>query len=145
MGELPSGMNEQDIIQIWSLLGYSVNVKLIREKSTQKALYCFVEFDSPQLAEQALQYNQSQVTFDENEFVLKLGWATNQAEYSLFVGDIPQMNDQQLMEIFKYYNCTNAKVVIDPQTQHTKGYGFVRFSSEADQQKALKEMNGVIV
>ena len=141
MGDLPAEMNEQQVIQLWSQMGYSINVKLIREKVTQKSLYCFLEFPTPQQAEQALQYN----TLKVNELTLKLGWASNQTEYSLFVGDIPQMDDQKLMELFKLYNCTSAKVVIDPQTQHTKGYGFVRFPTEADQQQALREMNGVLV
>jgi RNA recognition motif-containing protein len=145
MGELISAMNEENITQMWSQMGYTVTVKLVRDKTTQKSLYCFVEFPTPEAATGALQFNQCKAALNEMEVVLKLGWANNQVEYSLFVGDIPNMNDQQLSELFKLYNSSSAKVVIDPQTQHTKGYGFVRFKRQEDQQRALFEMNGLLV
>jgi nucleolar protein 4 len=46
----------------------------------------------------------------------------------------------------KYYqSVTGAKVIIDPGTKVSKGYGFVKFSDLDDSQRALKEMNGKYV
>lgn len=41
-----------------------------------------------------------------------------------------------------YPSCKSAKVVADPMTNVSRGYGFVRFSDELEQQRALQEMQG---
>jgi RNA recognition motif-containing protein len=43
----------------------------------------------------------------------------------------------------KYASCKSAKIMSDPISGMSRGYGFVRFSSEQDQQNALSEMQGV--
>ncbi|KAJ2545252.1 hypothetical protein EV175_005824, partial [Coemansia sp. RSA 1933] len=66
-------------------------------------------------------------------------------EYSLFVGDLAsEVTDVQLAHEFRcrYPSVRAAKVVTDPITMLPRGYGFVRFGDEADQQRALAEMQG---
>ncbi|KAJ2852298.1 hypothetical protein IWW36_000441 [Coemansia brasiliensis] len=70
------------------------------------------------------------------------------AEYSLFVGDLaPEVTDVQLVQEFRcrYASVRAAKVVMDSVTMLPRGYGFVRFSDEADRQRALVEMQGHII
>ena len=43
----------------------------------------------------------------------------------------------------RFASCKSAKIMTDNQTGQSRGYGFVRFSSEADQQRALVDMQGV--
>ena len=38
-----------------------------------------------------------------------------------------------------------TQVMLDPLTQRSRGYGFVRFGSEAERDRAIAEMNGVYV
>lgn len=67
-------------------------------------------------------------------------------EYSIFVGDLgPEVNEYVLVSLFqnKYASCKSAKIMSDPISGLSRGYGFVRFSDEADQQRALTEMQGV--
>lgn len=67
-------------------------------------------------------------------------------EYSIFVGDLgPEVNEFALMSLFqnKYPSCKSAKIMTDPITGLSRGYGFVRFTSEEEQQRALTEMQGV--
>ena len=67
-------------------------------------------------------------------------------EFSIFVGDLgPEVNEYVLMSLFqgKYSSCKSAKIMSDPISGMSRGYGFVRFASEEDQQKALHEMQGV--
>ncbi|KAJ1799941.1 hypothetical protein LPJ59_001471 [Coemansia sp. RSA 2399] len=69
-------------------------------------------------------------------------------EYSLFVGDLAsEVTDVQLVHEFRcrYPSVRAAKVVTDPITLLPRGYGFVRFSDEADQQRALVEMQGYMI
>ncbi|RUO95820.1 hypothetical protein BC936DRAFT_143164 [Jimgerdemannia flammicorona] len=40
-------------------------------------------------------------------------------------------------------SCKSAKIMTDPNTGMSRGYGFVRFSDESEQQRALNEMQGV--
>ncbi|VDN16232.1 unnamed protein product [Dibothriocephalus latus] len=61
-------------------------------------------------------------------------------EFSLFVGELTEdVDDLALFNAFKKYpSCRSAKVVMN--NGKSRGYGFVRFSSESDQDKALIEM-----
>lgn len=67
-------------------------------------------------------------------------------EYSIFVGDLgPEVNEYVLVSIFqqRFPSCKSAKIMSDPISGLSRGYGFVRFNDEADQQRALQEMQGV--
>lgn len=45
-----------------------------------------------------------------------------------------------------YYNSvTGTKIIIDPSTKISKGYGFVKFSDPKEYQKSIAEMNGKIL
>lgn len=82
-------------------------------------------------------------------------------EYSIFVGDLaPETSNSDLVAVFRnpvlglrndrapkfirpFYSCKSAKIMLDPVTGISRGYGFVRFTEEADQQRALIEMHGL--
>jgi RNA recognition motif-containing protein len=117
--------------------------------------YCFVDFQSPQAAGKALQYNGQMIPNSNRPF--KLNWASGGGladrsredrgpEYSIFVGDLgPDVNEHVLLGIFqnKYRSCKSAKIMTDPITGMSRGYGFVRFSDAAEQERSLTEMQGV--
>jgi len=64
----------------------------------------------------------------------------------VFVANLPfNIDDEGLKGIFTGYNIASAHVVTrkyGPVAGKSKGFGFVDFASEADQQKALTEING---
>ncbi|VDB99548.1 unnamed protein product [Peniophora sp. CBMAI 1063] len=82
-------------------------------------------------------------------------------EYSIFVGDLaPEASNSDLVAVFRnpvlglrndrepkfirpFLSCKSAKIMLDPVTGVSRGYGFVRFTDEADQQRALIEMHGL--
>ena len=67
-------------------------------------------------------------------------------EHSIFVGDLgPEVNEYVLVSLFqnRFPSCKSAKIMTDPISGMSRGYGFVRFSDEGDQQRALSEMQGV--
>ncbi len=35
-----------------------------------------------------------------------------------------------------------AKIIVDPVTRYSKGYGFIKFSNAEEAQRAIQEMNG---
>ncbi|KAG9645157.1 RNA-binding domain-containing protein, partial [Aureobasidium melanogenum] len=156
MGELEPWIDENFVRSVWFGMGYQVNVKMIRDKfSGSNAGYCFVDFESPDAATKALQLNGTLIPNSNRPF--KLNWASGGGladrsrddrgpEYSIFVGDLgPEVNEYVLVSIFqnRFPSCKSAKIMSDPISGLSRGYGFVRFSDEADQQRALTEMQGV--
>ncbi|KAG8624822.1 hypothetical protein KVT40_007889 [Elsinoe batatas] len=155
MGELEPWIDENFIRNLWFGMGYQVNVKMIRDKfSGSNAGYCFVDFESTDAAGKALALNGSVIPNSNRPF--KLNWASGGGladrrddrgpEYSIFVGDLgPEVNEYVLVNIFqnRFPSCKSAKIMTDPITGLSRGYGFVRFTDEADQQRALQEMQGV--
>jgi RNA recognition motif-containing protein len=68
------------------------------------------------------------------------------SEYSILVGDLgPEVNEYFLVSLFqsRFTSCKYAKMMTDPVTGNSHGYGFVRFSDESDQQRALVGIQGV--
>ncbi|KAJ7746416.1 hypothetical protein B0H14DRAFT_3514320 [Mycena olivaceomarginata] len=52
-------------------------------------------------------------------------------------------NDRAPKFIRPFASCKSAKIMLDPVTGVSRGYGFVRFMDESDQQRALIEMHGL--
>ena len=140
------------------------NVKIIRNKATGYSEgYGFAEFVDRATAERALRaLNGTPMPSAHQNF--RLNWATfgvgarsndgptragsnsGVVDHSIFVGDLaPEVSDFDLQETFsaRYPSVRNARVVTDPSTGRSKGFGFVRFSQEDERDKALTEMNGV--
>lgn len=153
MGDLESWMDENFLKSVWYNLGEQVNVKIIRDKITGQSGYCFVEFTSSAACHNALTtFNRTLIPGTNRYF--KLNWASGGAngkkeervpEYSIYVGDLaPEVNDALLTATFqsRYPSCKTAKVIIYPTTGISKGYGFVRFTDETEQQRAMVEMQG---
>ncbi|RMZ88842.1 hypothetical protein DV736_g3934, partial [Chaetothyriales sp. CBS 134916] len=155
MGELEPWIDENFVRNLWFQIGEQVSVKMIRDKfSGSNAGYCFVDFSSPQAASKALQLNGQAMPNSTRQF--KLNWASGggladrrddrSPEYSIFVGDLgPEVNEYVLVSLFqsRFPSCKSAKIMTDPISGMSRGYGFVRFSEEQDQQRALTEMQGV--
>jgi RNA recognition motif-containing protein len=64
---------------------------------------------------------------------------------TLFVANLPfSVDDAGLTEIFKEHNVAKAHVV-RKRNNRSKGFGFVEFSNDADQQKALSAIDKKVV
>uniref|UniRef100_A0A0D2ZU56 RRM domain-containing protein n=1 Tax=Brassica oleracea var. oleracea TaxID=109376 RepID=A0A0D2ZU56_BRAOL len=121
------------------------SVKVICNKLTcQSEGYGFVEFLTRAAAEEVLQ-NFNGSVMPNSEQLFRLNWASfstgekraveNGPELSIFVGDLsPDVTDTLLQELFveRYPSVKSAKVVIDSNTDRSKGYGFVRFGDESE-------------
>lgn len=69
----------------------------------------------------------------------------NKAEHHhIFVGDLsPEIETQTLREAFAAFGeISDCRVVRDPQTLKSKGYGFVSFIKKAEAESAIAAMNG---
>ncbi|MBP9761714.1 RNA-binding protein [Candidatus Saccharibacteria bacterium] len=61
----------------------------------------------------------------------------------LFVGSLPwAVDDQQLKDLFaEFGEVTYAKVIIDRDTNRSKGFGFVEFDDADAAKKAIDKLN----
>ena len=61
----------------------------------------------------------------------------------LFVGSLSwNVNDDQLKEFFSAAGTVvSANVIVDRETNRSKGFGFVEMSSEEEAQEAIKQLN----
>ncbi|CAO3691876.1 unnamed protein product [Rhizopus stolonifer] len=157
MGDLESWMDENFIRQTWQALGQDVVVRIIRNKQTGISCgYAFIEFLSNYAATKAL-YTVSGNKIPYTQSTFRLNWASGDGicekkdnrtpEFSIFVGDLNSNVDKQyLLTLFRtrYSSCHSVKIMINSSTGISRGYGFVRFSNQQEQQQAVKEMNGAL-
>uniref|UniRef100_A0A1A9VQM8 RRM domain-containing protein n=1 Tax=Glossina austeni TaxID=7395 RepID=A0A1A9VQM8_GLOAU len=65
-------------------------------------------------------------------------------QFHIFVGDLSsEIETQQLREAFAPFGeVSDCRVVRDPQTLKSKGYGFVSFIKKSEAESAITAMNG---
>uniref|UniRef100_A0A7N0UGI7 RRM domain-containing protein n=2 Tax=Kalanchoe fedtschenkoi TaxID=63787 RepID=A0A7N0UGI7_KALFE len=155
IGDLQYWVDESYLQSCFAHTNELLSIKIIRNKITgQPEGYGFVEFVSHAAAERVLQtYNGALMPGTEQTF--RLNWASFGAgekrhdagpDHSIFVGDLaPDVTDYLLQETFRlqYPSVRGAKVVTDPNTGRSKGYGFVKFADENERNRAMSEMNGI--
>ncbi|XP_065331811.1 nucleolysin TIAR-like isoform X1 [Cloeon dipterum] len=148
VGNLDGSVSEDLICALFSQIGSVKGCKIIREPGNDP--YAFVEFADHNAAAAALAAMNKR-NFLEKE--MKVNWATspgNQPKqdtskhYHIFVGDLsPEIETQTLREAFAPFGeISDCRVVRDPQTLKSKGYGFVSFVKKAEAESAITAMNG---
>lgn len=62
----------------------------------------------------------------------------------LFVGSLPwAVDDAQLQQLFADFGqVLSAKVIVDRDTNRSKGYGFVEFENDDEAKAAIEKLNG---
>lgn len=65
------------------------------------------------------------------------------ARYKLFVSNLSwNVDSQALLDLFKDHRAKKGYVIMDKIRDRSRGYGFVEFETEADQQAALQAVQG---
>lgn len=116
--------------------------------------YGFIEFDNHEEANAALKSLNGKPMPSAPNKVFKLNWASyqnksnnnpNATEFSIYVCELDtSVNEDVLKSHFQqfYQSVISAKIIVDPSTKISKGYGFVKFSDNSEAQRAISEMNG---
>jgi len=98
---------------------------------------------------QAVPQNQFSFGMGVDPYMMSGAYAQAQGQQpsddaGLFVFHLPPTTDeQQLATLFSGYGTVlNAKVIRDPMTQQSKGYGFVNMGSTMEAQNAISALNG---
>jgi RNA recognition motif-containing protein len=118
--------------------------------------YGFLEFENRAQAKEALESLNGKPMPNSSK-VFKLNWASynnnknavqNPNEFSIYVCELDaSVTSDILRDFFKetYKSVIDAKIIIDPSTKISKGYGFVKFSDKSESEKAISEMNGKLI
>jgi hypothetical protein len=150
-----------------------VSVKLMRDKLSGFPVgYGFLEFGDEGACERVLNlYNGKQIPGTAHTYRLNWGQGHRRAEgaggagaaaggggqtgqsfggqdFSVFVGDLSSEVDEQMLSAtfgVRFSTITKSKVIKDPVTGMSKGFGFVHFASKEEADSALTTMNGVFI
>ena len=118
--------------------------------------YGFLEFENKSQAKEALESLNGKPLPHSNK-IFKLNWASyntnknnpqNPNEFSIYVCELDTSVTNEILRDFfkeKYKSVIDAKIIIDPSTKISKGYGFVKFSDKSEGEKAMNEMNGKFI
>ncbi|KAM0751533.1 hypothetical protein T439DRAFT_212388 [Meredithblackwellia eburnea MCA 4105] len=151
LGDLEPWMDEAYVRECCARMGWDgvTGVKIIRGSSPTSG-YCFLTFPSVNHAAQVLaRFNASPPTLmPRSSRTFKLNWSTGlpgaqprwDGEFSVFVGDLGRdVGEAELMALFTplFPSTKSAKIMYDPSTSLSRGYGFIRFADEGDMQRAL--------
>ena len=157
IGDLDKWMDESFIKD--KLSYYKIpfkDVRIIRDKSSNISLgYGFIEFLSKSQAEEVINLYNNKALLDKDK-TFKLNWAvdseskkiangTQLSLYNIYISGFPEETTESELESFfkKYYKYINSvKIITEPSTGISKGYGFVKFTNEKEMKDALKNMNG---
>ncbi|KAJ3013243.1 UNVERIFIED_CONTAM: hypothetical protein HDU68_000810, partial [Siphonaria sp. JEL0065] len=123
-----------------------VSVKIIAQPSGIN--YGFVEFRDTHLAEQAIQsLNGKRILNNDIRVNHAFKGTSAKDELSshshIFVGDLgAEINDELLAKAFSAFgNLSDARVMWDPTSGKSRGYGFVAFKDRVDAERAINAMN----
>ena len=60
---------------------------------------------------------------------------TLQGDFQVYIGNLdPNVNNHMLLSVFqkKFPSVYDAKIIFDPVTKNSKGFGFLRFSGQQE-------------
>jgi len=143
-------MPEMLLYEIFSTIAPVANWKVIKDKNTGKSMgYGFVDYYDHEAAKTALESLNGRKILD-NE--MKVNWAHiangNREEaaafYTLFVGDLSgDVTDKKLQKAFSPFGeVKDARVMMDPNTGRSRGFGFISYRTKQEAESALAQMNG---
>jgi len=148
VGNLDNTVTEELILALFNQIGPVKGCKIIREPGNDP--YCFVEFQHHQAASAALTAMNKRLCLGKE---MKVNWATSPGgapkqdtsqHHHIFVGDLsPEIDTETLRNAFAPFGeISDCRVVRDPTTNKSKGYGFCSFVRKVDAQTAIEQMNG---
>jgi len=148
VGNLDHQVTDELIMALFNQIGPVKGCKIIREPGNDP--YCFVEFQHHHAASAALTAMNKRLCLGKE---MKVNWATSPGgapkqdtsqHHHIFVGDLsPEIDTETLRNAFAPFGeISDCRVVRDPTTNKSKGYGFVSFVQKAEAQTSIEQMNG---
>ncbi|KAH8407110.1 hypothetical protein KR222_006564 [Zaprionus bogoriensis] len=112
-----------------------------QQQAAVAAAVCAAQQQAVAVQQQQQQY---QIHSQQQSPQQVLSVSPKQEQFHIFVGDLSsEIETQQLREAFTPFGeISDCRVVRDPQTLKSKGYGFVSFIKKSEAESAITAMNG---
>ena len=150
VGNLPFSITENMILDLFQRYGVIRKCKLLHDANSRGDPYCFIDFVERRDAQKAIIAMNNRVM---EEKTIRVNWATSATggkkvdtsqHFHIFVGDLSQdlMEEDIRIAFRKFGNISNIKVVCDPATGKSRGFGFISYFDKDDAENAIKHMHG---
>ncbi|EXC17307.1 Polyadenylate-binding protein 2 [Morus notabilis] len=150
VGDLDQNVTDSQLYDLFNQLGQVVSVRVCRDLTTRRSLgYGYVNYSNPQDAARALDMlnftplngKPIRIMYSHRDPSIRKSGAGN-----IFIKNLDKGIDHKaLHDTFSAFgNILSCKVATD-QSGQSKGYGFVQFDTEEAAQKAIKELNGMLL
>eukprot|EP01057_Protomagalhaensia_wolfi_P000321 Protomagalhaensia_wolfi_Nauph_80__320@NODE_1179_length_1675_cov_190_026895_g903_i0_p1_GENE_NODE_1179_length_1675_cov_190_026895_g903_i0NODE_1179_length_1675_cov_190_026895_g903_i0_p1_ORF_typecomplete_len248_score46_57RRM_1/PF00076_22/8_2e17RRM_1/PF00076_22/4e21RRM_5/PF13893_6/3_1e07RRM_5/PF13893_6/8_1e09RRM_7/PF16367_5/0_011RRM_7/PF16367_5/0_00055Nup35_RRM_2/PF14605_6/0_33Nup35_RRM_2/PF14605_6/0_21RRM_8/PF11835_8/0_069RRM_8/PF11835_8/51RL/PF17797_1/17RL/PF17797_1/0_2Limkainb1/PF11608_8/1_9Limkai len=147
VGNLDARVDEDLLWELFTQVGVVKNVHIPRDKITGLHQgYGFVEFQLELDAEYAMKVMSQVKLYQKLLRINKAAQDKRQFEVgaNLFVGNLdPEVDEKKLYDTFSSFgNILSTKIMRDPETGQSRGFGFVSYDSFDASDVALYSMNG---
>jgi len=148
VGDIDQQVDEALLWELMLQAGPVVNVHIPKDKLTgTHSGYGFVEFHSEEDADYALKVMNMIKLYGKPIRVNKASQDKKTLDIgaNLFIGNLdPDVDEKLLYDTFSAFGVIIAtpKIMRDPETQQSKGFGFVAFESFESSDAAINAMNG---
>ncbi|KAE8668116.1 Polyadenylate-binding protein 2 [Hibiscus syriacus] len=150
VGDLDPSVTETQLYEYFNQVGQLLTVRLCTDLPTRRSLgYGYVNYGNPQDAARALELlnftplngKPIRIMYSNRDPSIRKSGAGN-----IFIKNLDKGIDQKaLHDTFSAFgNILSCKLAMDPSGQ-SKGYGFVQFDNEESAQKAIDQLNGMLL
>jgi polyadenylate-binding protein len=147
VGDLRKDVREEHLFEIFSVVGPIDSIRLFRDRVSRVSLgYAYVNFASAQDAERALETLNYHVI---NGKPLRIMWKQRDPSLSkpgagnIFIKNIDaSVTPRDLLDTFSQFGNILACKVATTEEGESKGFGFVKYQSLEEAEKAVKYANG---
>jgi len=149
VGDLGLEVTEATLFELFNAIGPVASIRVCRDATTRRSLgYAYVNFHSVQDADRALDTmnftnirgRPCRIMWCQRDPALRKNNKGN-----IFVRGLHKSIDSKaLYDTFSLFgNILSCKVVSDPETAQSRGYGYVHFIDDKSAQKAIEGVNGM--
>ncbi|XP_059647817.1 polyadenylate-binding protein 8-like [Cornus florida] len=150
VGDLELNVTDSQLYDVFNQLGQVVSVRVCRDLTSHQSLgYGYVNYGNPQDAARALEMlnftpingKSIRIMYSHRDPSIRKSGAGN-----IFIKNLDKAIDHKaLHDTFSAFgNILSCKVATDSSGQ-SKGYGFVQYDSEEGAQKAIEQLNGMLL
>jgi polyadenylate-binding protein len=151
VGDLAPDVNESLLFEIFSAVGPVASIRVCRDAVTRRSLgYAYVNFHQLADAERSL----DTMNFSEIKGKpCRIMWSQRDPSLrrsgvgNIFVKNLHEsIDNKQLYDTFSLFgNILSCKVVTDPPTGKSKGYGYVHYETQEAANAAIDKLDGMLI